>query len=403
MRKGTAALLGLLLVATTRSGLAQERWVGTWENSPAPMPEVGDVSGKTFRSVAHISLGGTALRVAVTNQSGSTPLRIGAVTAALADGPGKIRQASGHPLTFNGKTSVTVPAGTLLLSDPVEWKVDDFSDLALSVYVEKQTVALPTCHLFGISRTYVTEGDHTADVAMSTAKNQVSTCFLEGVIVRSRWNDAAAVVAYGDSITDGTRSTYDANRRYPDALARRLHADRKTAHLAVINAGIGGNRVLYEGRGPSALARFDTDVLSQPGVRWVIYMEGINDIGQHIKPGSPEIDVTADELILAAQQLVTRAHLHGIKVMGGTLTPWGPRVLLDKPGMTEMRPLIDKYNDWVRTSGVFDAVVDFYKATGDPDDPKVLRKDFDSGDHTHPSDAGYQAMADAIDLRELTK
>jgi lysophospholipase L1-like esterase len=221
---------------------------------------------------------------------------------------------------------------------------------------------------------------------------------LQSVEVRPEKKDAGAVVTLGDSITDGAHSTVDANHRYPDYLAVRLHANRKTAHLSVLNEGISGGRVLFEGHGPSALRRFDRDVLAQPGVRYVIYLEGINDIGQILRPGSPESTVTADDLIFAATQMVIRAHQHGVKVFGATLLPFGPRNLPANPDWPRVRQVIGQYNEWVRTSHVFDGVVDFDKATADPQAPQTMLPAYDSGDHVHPNDAGYKAMADAIDL-----
>jgi lysophospholipase L1-like esterase len=358
---------------------------------------------RTFRSVAHLSLGGTGLRLELTNQFGRTPLRIGSAHVALSAGAGKVQAGTDHALTFDDQSSVSIPAGSYVLSDPVPLAVSDFADLAISLYVPQQMVTEPTCHEYGLSTTYMVPGDATAQAEFSDAKTMTSTCFLQSVIVQSADRKAGAVVALGDSITDGARSTVDANHRYPDDLAVRLHADKKTAHLSVLNAGIAGGRVLYEGHGPSALERFDRDVLAQPGVRYVIYLEGINDIGQVLRPNSAEKDLTADDLIFAATQLVTRAHLHGVKVIGATLLAFGPNILPDRPGWARVRQLIDRYNDWVRTSNAFDAVADFNKATADPQNPQTLLPAYDSGDHVHPSDAGYKAMADAVDLSNLSR
>jgi lysophospholipase L1-like esterase len=235
------------------------------------------------------------------------------------------------------------------------------------------------------------------------AHTQTSWCFVQAVDVQPQDKDAVAVVTLGDSITDGTRSTLDANHRYPDYLAIRLHANKKTAHLSVVNEGIAGGRVLYEGYGPSVLQRFDRDVLAVPGVRYLIYLEGINDIGQIMRPDSAERTLTIDELILAATQLVTRAHGHGIKVMGATLLPFGPKEPPSNVDWPGARKVLDQYNDWVRTSHVFDAVVDMNRAVADPQAPQTILPAYDSGDHVHPSDAGYEAMARAIDLSFFEK
>jgi lysophospholipase L1-like esterase len=367
------------------------------------MPMKDGVGDETFRSVAHLSLGGTAVRITLTNQFGTTPLLVGSAHVALSEGTGKVQGGTDRALTFNHQPSVSIPAGSYVLSDPVPMSVAQFADLAISVYLPQQTVKEPTCHEYALSTTYMVAGDATAQPELQDAKTMTSTCFLQSVIVHSEDRQAGAVVALGDSITDGAHSTVDANRRYPDYLAMRLHADRKTAHLAVLNAGIAGGRVLHEGHGPSALQRFDRDVLAQPGVRYVIYLEGINDIGQVLRPNSAEKDIKVEDLIFAATQLVTRAHLHGVKVIGATLLAFGPNILPDRPGWARVRQLIDQYNDWVRTSNAFDAVADFNKATADPQNPQTLLPAYDSGDHVHPSDAGYQAMADAVDLSNLSR
>lgn len=397
------ALLVSITGAALASGPTEDKWIGSWTTSPTSMPVKDGVSDRTFRSVAHLSLGGMALRVALTNQFGTTPLRIGAVHVALSAGAGKVQSHTDHTLTFNNQVFVSIPAGSFVLSDPVPMTASDFADLAISVYLPQQTVATPTCHENALSTTYMVSGDAASQLEFSDAKTMTSTCFLESVIVHRADRDAGAVVTLGDSITDGARSTVDTNRRYPDVLAVRLHADKKTAHLAILNEGISGGRVLYEGQGPSTFERFDRDVLAQPGVRYVIYLEGINDIGQVTQEASPEKNLTADELIFAATQLVARAHLHGIKVIGATLLPFWSKAVPDQPGWARVRPLIEQYNNWVRTSNTFDSVADFNKATADPQDPQVILPLYDSGDHVHPSDAGYKAMADSVDLRDLTK
>jgi lysophospholipase L1-like esterase len=272
-----------------------------------------------------------------------------------------------------------------------------FSDVAISLYLPQQIVKAPTCHQYGLSTNYFVAGDKTSEADLPGAQKLTSWCFLQSVDVRTEEKDAAAVVTLGDSITDGAHSTVDANRRYPDDLAVRLQANRRTAHLAVLNEGISGGRVLFDGHGPSALARFDRDVLAQPGVRYIIYLEGINDIGQILRADSPEKMLTADDLVFAATQLVARAHQHGVKVFGATLLPFGPRNL-PHPEWVKIRQILDQYNDWVRNGHGFDGVVDFNKATADPQAPQTMLPAYDSGDHAHPSDAGYKAMADAIDL-----
>ena len=399
MTKCLGAVIVILAIhAACWAAASSDSWVGSWSTSPVQMTLKNPVADHTLRSVAHLSLGGTAVRIALTNQFGNTSLSIGAAHVGMSAGAGKIVSGSDHVLTFNNQSTVSIPAHTFVLSDPVQMAVADFANLAISVYLPQQTVTESTCHGYALSTTFIGEGNTASQVEMLNTKTMTSTCYLESVLVESRVKRAAAIVALGDSITDGTNSTLDANRRYPDDLAVRLHADPKKRHFAILNEGIGGNRVLYEGFGPSVLDRFDRDVLAQPGVRYVIYLEGINDIYHALQTGTPEQDLTANDLIFAATQLVTRAHLHGIKVMGATIMPSGTKNSTDNPQRARVRKLVDDYNDWVRNSNTFDAIVDFNKAIADPADPYTLLPSFDSGDHVHPSDAGYRAMTDAIDL-----
>jgi lysophospholipase L1-like esterase len=279
--------------------------------------------------------------------------------------------------------------------------VPAFADVAISIYIPEQTVTAPTCHPWGLSTTYTTAGDQSGETELRTATTMTSTCFLQSVTVRAEDKNSAAVVVLGDSITDGAYSTLDTNSRYPDVLAARLHANKKTAHLAVLNEGISGGRVLYDGHGSNVLARFDSDVLAQPGVRYVIYLEGINDIGQILKPDSPEKDLAVSSLIFAATQLVARAHQQGVKVIGATVLAFGAKNTPKTPEWLRVRQVINQYNDWVRTSRTFDAVADFNKVTADPEAPDTLLPAFDHGDHTHPNDAGYKAMADAVRLDDF--
>lgn len=405
MKKLVFALVYVLCAAvrTSAAAPAQDVWVGSWANSPMLTPLKEGAADRTFRSVAHLSLGGSAIRITLTNQSGTTSLRIGSAHVALPAGAGKIQPRSDHQLLFNHQSSVTIPAGSFVLSDPLPMAVATFADVAISVYVSQQTVEAPTCHPWGLWKTYATDGDQSGEIELRAAKAQISTCFVQSVAVRAEDKNSRAVVALGDSITDGAYSTMDANRSYPDVLARRLHANKETAHISVLNEGTSGGRVLYDGHGPNVLSRFDSDVLAQPGARYVIYMEGINDIGQILKPESIERDLAVSELIFAATQLVTRAHQHGVKVIGGTVLAFGAKDSPKTPEWLRVRQVMNEYNDWVRNSHTFDGVVDFNKVTADPQAPDTLLPAFDHGDHTHPNDAGYKAMADAIRLDDFLK
>ncbi len=394
-----SAFLALLLAATAAS--AQQpatHWIGTWASSPMGErvnPGQPSPADSTYRDVLRISAGGPSIRVVLTNEFGSRDLTIGAAHVALSAGvDGATKPGSDHALTFSGQSSVVIPAGALALSDPIPMQVAPLSSLAVSVYLPRQPIADTTCHEDGQSTNFISQGDTTAAETLTDPRTIGSWCFVKGIDVSSTDPHAASIVAFGDSITDGWQSIVNANRRWPDILANRLQADPKLSHLSVLNEGIGGNRLLHDGAGPNALARFDRDVLSQEGVRYLIVLEGINDIGHTAQPRDPSDIVTTQQLIFALSQIVARAHAHGIKVYGATLTPYvGAKY--ESPAGEKMR---EAENDWIRTSGVFDGVIDFDKVTRDPNNPQVFAPAFDSGDHLHPGDAGYNAMANSIDL-----
>jgi lysophospholipase L1-like esterase len=371
------------------------QWVGTWAASPLAMQIDDPVANSTYRSIVHISLGGDTLRVQLTNEFGTTPLNVGAAHIALSAGEGKIQPGSDHALLFNGRPAVMIPAGGMVVSDPVSIQAAPMADVVLSVYLPEQVVATPTCHQLGVSTNYIAPGDATAAPALDNPRPLKSWCFVKGIDVRTSDKNAGAIVTFGDSITDGARSTPDANRRWPDNLFQRLHADKKTASLSIVNEGISGNRLLYDGAGPNALARFDRDVLAQSGVKYLIILEAINDIGRIVKTGDPESTVTAADLIFAYSQMITRAHQHGIKVYGATLTPYKGAGYASPRG-EEVRQAL---NEWIRTPGNFDGFIDFDKATRDSANPTLFSPTADSGDHLHPADAGYKIMSDSIDLK----
>jgi len=401
-----AALTAHIAVAQGQN----EHWVATWataERAAPPMasPAVGQpftaamqaqlgFNNQTIRMIAPVSIGGRRVRVQFSNAYGTTPLKLGAVHVALRTKDSAITAGSDRALTFSGQPSFTIPPGASVLSDPVDLDVPPLGELAVSVYVP-EAAGPPTIHTAALHTTYVSKsGDATAQPSIEDGITTQSWYWLSSVQVLAP-ADSAAIVAFGDSITDGARSTPDADRSWPSRLARRLAANRDTARIAVLNQGIGGNRILRDNTGPNALARFDEDVLSPAGVKWLIVLEGINDIGQGARANAlPENAVTAAELIAADRQMIERAHLRGIKVMGATLTPYGGAAYSSEKG----EAIRDAVNTWIRTGGAFDAVVDFEAATRDPKNPKQFRPEFDSGDHLHPSDVGYQAMADAVDL-----
>ena len=380
-----------------------DHWVGTWATSPVaasnPTAKFGaeGTTGTTLREIVHISLGGGTVRVILTNEFGLDPLTIGAAQIALGSGASGIT-GTGAPLTFGGQASVTIPPGALMVSDPVVLKVAPLSNLAVSIFLPDQPVNQLTLHTFADQTNYLVPGNVVGAPSLDTPQEFFSWDFLKGVDVLSD-GDSASIVTFGDSITDGAQSTRNANARWPDVLARRLQADKKTSKLGILNEGIGGNRILHDTTGPSAFARFDRDVIAQSGVKYVIILESINDIGHATDPNKPYDVVTAQDLIVGLGQLATRAHTHGIKVIGATLTPFvGAKY--QSPAGEAMRQAV---NQWIRTTNQFDAVIDFDKLTTDPTHPGMFQPLDDSGDHLHPGDYGYKTMGESIDLKLFTK
>ena len=390
--------------ASSNAASPADHWVGTWAASPmaAKNPDgkfgAPGTDGTTLREIVHISIGGPAVRVILTNEFGLEPLTIGAAQVALSSGTSAIIPGTATALTFGGKPSIMIPPGALAVSDPAPLKVAPASNLAVSLFLPDQPVNQLTFHPFADQTNYLVPGNVVTATSLDTPQTFFTWNFLKGVDVTAD-NKAASIVTFGDSITDGAHSTRDANARWPDVLARRLQADKKTAHLGVLNQGIGGNRILHDTTGPSALARFDRDVIAQTGVKYLVIMESINDIGHATDPAKPYDVVTADDLIAGLTQLATRAHTHGIKVYGATLTPFvGAKY--QSPAGEEMRETINK---WIRTTDQFDGVIDFDKVTTDPTHPGMFLPLDDSGDHLHPGDAGYKAMGESIDLNLFTR
>ena len=396
------------LPAQAQNRAPAEHWVVSWAASPqqpraVPPPAAGQPApparpgqrfeNQTIRMTVRASMGGPRVRVRLSNAFGTAPLMIGSAQVALHAKESEIVPGSGRVLTFSGRPAAAIPAGAEIISDPVDLAVPALGDLAISVFVPGDTGA-PTTHGTGLHTTYISkEGNFTAAPSIADASTTASWYFLSGVEVPAAAN-AAVIVAYGDSITDGATSTVDTNSSWPGFLAARLAA-AGARNIAVVNEGISGNRVLRDNTGVNALARFDRDVLSQEGVKWLMVMEGINDIGQGTRANAdPANAVTLDDLIAAHKQLIERAHLHGIKVIGCTLTPYQGAAYFSDAGEVIREGL----NQWIKTGGAYDAVADFDAATQDPANPKQLRKDYNIMDHLHPNDAGYKAMAEAIDL-----
>lgn len=333
------------------------------------------------------------MRVELSNAFGSTPLVIGAAHIALRDKESATIPASDRVLLFNGHPGCWIPPGAAELSDAATLNLPAESDLAVSIYIPEDTKA-DTMHSVGLHTAYVSKGDTTGQPVMAEATTASQSYYWLTNIDVAASVDAAAIVTFGDSITDGATSTPNTDRSWPSFLARRLAASGG-ANIAVLNQGISGNRLLRDGAGVNALARFDRDVLAQPGVKWLTIMEGINDVGLGSRADAPASDaVTSDDLIGALKQLIDRAHEHGIKVIGATLTPYEGAAYYSETGEA-IRAAV---NEWIRSAGAFDAVVDFDAVTRDPGHPKQIRAGFNDGDHLHPNDAGYEAMAEAIDL-----
>jgi lysophospholipase L1-like esterase len=403
-------LLGLApAVASAQRDDPNQRWVGAWATSPLrPDPtgttdaaalSRGGFQDQTLRQIVYPHAGGSQVRVRLSNTFGSQPLLIGQANIGLLDGEAGVASGSDHQLTFAGHTTVRIPVGAEAYTDPVALSVEAGRSLAISLYLPGPTGPV-TWHATARQTLYLASGNQASSAAgdaFEGLRNVPSWYVLTGLDVAAAPGQAA-VVTFGDSITDGTNSTQDANNRWPDYLARRL-SGRPGNQLSVLDEGIGGNRVLSDTpTHVSALARINTDVLAQDGARYVILLEGINDIGQTCLGNA---DASADDIIRGYQQIITQLHLKGIKVFAGTLTPF-MGALHDTPNAgyycANGESSRGEVNTWIRNSGEFDGVIDFDQATRDPANPLSYLPAFDSGDHLHPNDAGYEAMANAMDL-----
>jgi len=368
----------------------RENWVGAWMASPqltepGNLPPAPGFVDTTVRQVVRLTLAGRRLRVRLSNEFGTAPLTFTGVQVARALGESRIAAETSRALTFHGMPSVTVPPGAPVLSDVLDFPVTALSDLAITLHLRTTTSAI-TGHPGSRCTSYLQPGVALDAPELPTATKVDHWYFLSGVEVLAE-KSTAAVVTLGDSITDGRGSPTNGNGRWPDYLARRLQADKRTQKVAVLNAGIGGNAVIKGGIGPSALARFDRDVLAQSGVRWLILFEGINDLGTK--------SANATELIAAYEQLAVRAQAHGIKVYGATILPCAPSFYYT-PELERERQAI---NQWIRTTRALDAVLDFDAALRDPKTPTQLSPAAESSDHLHPEKLGYKVLAEAIPLR----
>lgn len=354
---------------------------------------------QTLREIVHTSIGGSAVRVRLSNAYSHTPVDIGGVQIAIRAKDSAIAPGTGKTLTFGGRPTVQIPADALVLSDPFTVNAPGAADLAISIYIPGQAEGAGV-HYAAQQTSYVAPGNQISAASLNDPVSITSWAFLSSVEVATP-NSASTLVAFGDSITDGSRSTPDSNHRWPDILAARLRA-RGGPPVGVLDAGIGGNRILHDAAtnvrfGVNALARFDRDVLAQPNVKYLIVLEGINDLG-HAGSSAPESEtVSAADIIAGLTQMIERAHEHGIKVFGATLTPFEGAT---SPGYFTPEKEVKRkaINEWIRNGKAFDGVVDFDKAIRDPEHPDRMLATYDGGDHLHPGDAGYKAMGEAIDL-----
>jgi len=397
----------LLLAASLPSAQATtntQLWIGTWAASqqiPEPQNSLptDDLRDVTLRQIVRISAGGATLRVHLSNAFGTDPLHFTSVHIArpLSPASAAIDPASDKPLTFGGSTDVTIPAGAEYISDPIDYPVPPLTNLAVTFRIDAPPTR-ETGHPGSRSTSYYQHGDFVSAANLPDAKHIDHWYQLSGIDVLAP-TGAASIVALGDSITDGHATTTNGNDRWTDILAERLQASPATHNIGVLNQGIGGNHLLTDGLGPNVLARFDRDVIAQPGVRWLIVFEAVNDLGGLTRLGevSPAEHAGFVARILAAyQQIVDRAHDHGIEVIGATITPFGGSDYYHPGPATEAdRQTI---NAWILAPGHFDAVLDFDKAIRDPAHPDRMLPADDCGDHLHPNPAGYRAIGESIPL-----
>jgi lysophospholipase L1-like esterase len=407
-----AALAGGLAswLATSASTAAAVRrgWLTAWA-SAQQVPEAhnampaGEFADATLRQIVRLAAGGAQLRVRISNLWGTEPLRIGAAAVAAAVSPGSsaVRAGSHRALAFRGQSSVTIPAGAEYLSDAVAMPTRAFEDLAISLHIAAEP-ARQTSHPGSRATSYLVKGQRVAADELAGAKTANHWWFLSGVETLGS-PQAQALAVIGDSITDGYGVQPNTNSRWTDFLARRLQGNPATRHISVLNLGLGGNRLLTDGLGPNAAARFERDVLGQAGVRQAIVLEGVNDLGggltHHGVAGSPAGEALVEGMLGAYSQMVAKARARGVRIIGGTILPFGASKTYKPDAATEAAR--QRVNAWIRTPGRFDAVIDFDAMLRDPADPRLLAARWDN-DGLHPSIAGYQAMAEGVPLEVLT-
>lgn len=411
-KRGTAAFLFTILALTAwgaQPAAPKNNWVATWGASqqiPEPQNAVpaDDLKDATVREIFHVSVGGGSVRVHLSNNFGTEALHFTSVHIAhpLANDAPVIDPATDKALSFAGSNDVTVPPGADFVSDPIDFPLAPLSDVAVTFHLDAAPVQ-QTGHPGSRATSYTIHGDFAAAANLTDAKRVDHWYLISGIDVLASGN-AATVVALGDSITDGHGATTNGNDRWTDVLAARLQASADSRSIGVSNQGIGGNHLLTDGLGPNALSRFDRDVLGPAGVRWLIVFEGVNDLGGLARTGevsAEEHKALVQRVLAAYQQMIVRAHAHGIQVIGATITPYvgsdyyHPGLLSEADRQT--------VNTWIRAAGHFDAVIDFDRVVADPQHPDQLLPAYDCGDHLHPSRAGYKAMGSAIPLSLFAK
>jgi lysophospholipase L1-like esterase len=391
---------------------SQKSWIATWGTSPAPQLKSAaeiieahfEFEDQTLRQIVHTSVAGETIRLKLSNAYGTQAIVLDSVHIARQLQDSTIISESDHCVTFNGNSRVVIPADAIILSDPLSFKLPADKNVIISIHILSK-VRAAGIHYASSQTAYLGKGDQTSSPIFKSNLSFTSWIFLTGLEVLAP-AQASTLVAFGDSITDGSHSTVDQNKRWPNILAKRL-LERGGSVIGVVDAGIGGNRILHDpiqrvAFGVNALARFERDVLSQPNVKYIIVLEGINDIGHpgHTAPISEEVSV--DDLIGAYKQMIQRAHSRGIKIIGATLTPFAVTTIPDYYSQ-EKESKRHQINTWIRTSHAFDGVIDFDKAVQDPTNPDHILPEYDSGDHLHPGDRGYEAMGNAIDLSLMSQ
>jgi lysophospholipase L1-like esterase len=403
------ALVSFLLFVAPLFGASPNAWIATWAASPQsgtpnPREPLLNIDNQTVRERVSVSVGGSQIRVRLSNEFGSSPLPIGSATVAVPRDASSVKKESIQSLTFEGHNSITIPSGAPVLSDPIALPVNSGDQISVSIYFPKR-VTTPTLHAFAFKHAVISQrGDFTHAEKIDAAAVSTASISVSAVLVAGQPAERL-VVAFGDSITDGDGSTVDADNNWPNNLIRRAAKIPRASTFAVVNEGIVGNRLLRDGDvfGVSALARFDRDALGMPGVTHIVLLEGINDIcfpgakidGQYL--ADPTEMRTAQDITDAYRQLISRAHARGLKLIGATITPCEG---VDIPGYySQAKEVIRQtVNKWIRSSGAFDGVIDFDAVMRDPNHPSQLLPKFASKDHLHPNDEGYKAMADSIDL-----